>query len=437
MRPQSFLAGVITAAVCINAAPAEYMNLFYIPAGAVSSLFSISINCAYVFRFITPSIFEKYSSPEWPVVDEWTLCEKLGQSNCAEALKPHWDNFVSINDFWKIKQAGFNVVRIPVGYVEPWGPYAQGAAIYLDAAVDWARETGLKIIIDLHGAPKSQNGFDHSGHKAEYPAWGDADSISYTHTVLKVIETKYGAPHMHDVVVAIQVLNEPFLQKLDKSVVKQFYRDAFYNLREISDTPIMLHDGFLDPSWMNGFLTPQDNNAQGVIVDHHEYQIFSDGSASLTVEEHLTLTCNLVRISSPPTPSPQLICMYRQVSNYANSDKWTIVGEWSAALTDCAPNLNGFHTGSRLEGTLTSTTPRHGSCAGKSGPVASWTPEYKTQVRRYIETQLDAFESLTQGWVFWNFKTEGGAGEWDLFQLLDGGVWPIGGRAFERWCRNF
>ena len=65
--------------------------------------------------FITPSIFEKYNSVDWPVYDEWTLCEKLGKG-CADALKPHWENFVSLQDFWKIKGAGFNVVRIPVGY---------------------------------------------------------------------------------------------------------------------------------------------------------------------------------------------------------------------------------------------------------------------------------------------------------------------------------
>jgi len=66
--------------------------------------------------FITPSIFEKYDSEEWPVFDEWTLCERLGYDACAEVLKQHWDNFVSLDDFWKIKNSGFNVVRIPVGY---------------------------------------------------------------------------------------------------------------------------------------------------------------------------------------------------------------------------------------------------------------------------------------------------------------------------------
>lgn len=226
------------------------------------------------------------------------MCEKLGKQGCYDALKPHWDSFVSLNDFWKIKNAGFNIVRIPVGYwsyVEPWGPYTQGAAPYLDAAIGWARQTGLKVVIDLHGAPKSQNGFDHSGHRAAAPGWGDADSLSYTHAALKQIEDKYAKPDMQDVVVAIQFLNEPFLSKLDPNMVKQFYRDAFYNLRGVSDTPAMLHDGFWDPVWLNGFLTPQDNNAQGVIVDHHEYQIFDSGLVAMSVDQHLGLTCNAVR----------------------------------------------------------------------------------------------------------------------------------------------
>jgi glucan 1,3-beta-glucosidase len=248
-------------------------------------------------RFITPSIFESHSTADYPIIDEWTLCEKVGQGKCAEVLKPHWDSFVSLDDFWKIKNAGFNLVRIPVGYwsyVNPWDPYAQGAAPYLDAAIDWARQTGLKVVIDLHGAPKSQNGFDHSGHRASVPGWGDADSLAYTHLALRVIEEKYAIPSMQDVVVSIQPLNEPFLLKLDKEMVKNFYRDTYYNLREISDTPIMFHDGFELPSWMNGFLTPQDNNAQNVVVDHHEYQIFDKGLLAMSVGQHVNLMCNSV-----------------------------------------------------------------------------------------------------------------------------------------------
>ena len=80
-----------------------------------------------------------------------------------------------------------------------------------------------------------------------------------------------------------------------------------------------------------------------------------------------------------------------------------------------------------------------GACAGKSGPVSEWSPEWKDSVRKYIEAQLEAFEAKTQGWMFWNFKTEGSAGDWDLFQLLDGGVFPqpLDARMFGKLCKNF
>lgn len=247
--------------------------------------------------FITPSIFEAHSTRDWPVVDEWTLCEKLGRPACYDILKFHWDRFVSVKDFRKIRDSGFNVVRIPVGYwsyVEPWGPFTQGAAPYLGRAITWARETGLKIIVDLHGAPKSQNGFDHSGQKLVALGWGDGDSVAYTHQTFRVLNEKYAKPDMQDVVIAIQPVNEPFLAKVSQDTVRHFYRDAYYNLREISYTPIVLHDGFSNPNWLNGFLTPQDNNAQGVIVDHHQHQVFGDGLAAMSGDQHLGMACDAV-----------------------------------------------------------------------------------------------------------------------------------------------
>jgi glucan 1,3-beta-glucosidase len=66
-----------------------------------------------------------------------------------------------------IKSAGLNAVRIPVGYwavdVRDYEPYVSGQYPYLIRAVQWARELGLQVLIDLHGAPGSQNGNDHSG----------------------------------------------------------------------------------------------------------------------------------------------------------------------------------------------------------------------------------------------------------------------------------
>ena len=67
---------------------------------------------------------------------------------------------------------GLNFVRIPIGY---WAfqlldndPYVQGQVQYLEKALGWARKNNIRVWIDLHGAPGSQNGFDNSGLRDSY-----------------------------------------------------------------------------------------------------------------------------------------------------------------------------------------------------------------------------------------------------------------------------
>lgn len=100
--------------------------------------------------WITPSIFQPFGGS---VVDEYTLTKNV--PNAGDILRSHWDSWVSLGDFQKIADNGFNLVRIPIGY---WAfqkyqgdPYIQGAADYLEKAIGWARQTGLKVWIDLHG----------------------------------------------------------------------------------------------------------------------------------------------------------------------------------------------------------------------------------------------------------------------------------------------
>ena len=120
----------------------------------------------------------------------------------------------------------------------------------------------MKVWIDLHGAPGSQNGFDNSGHKVATPGWQQGNTTAQTLAVLEKITAKYAQPLYQDVVVAIELLNEPFSYSLNLDELKQFYRDGYSQVRTVSDTPVVLHDGFISPSSWNGFLSVADNNSQ-------------------------------------------------------------------------------------------------------------------------------------------------------------------------------
>ena len=56
---------------------------------------------------------------------------------------------------------------------------------YITRLLGWCEEIGLKVLIDLHGAPGSQNGFDNSGQRG--PArW--VDDFRYMDRTLVVLD---------------------------------------------------------------------------------------------------------------------------------------------------------------------------------------------------------------------------------------------------------
>lgn len=165
----------------------------------------------------------------------------------------------------------------------------QGAAPYIDRAITWARTTGLKVWIDLHGAPGSQNGFDNSGHNGTV-GWGSGSTIPDTLAVVQLIANKYAQEQYQDVVVGIELLNEPLTTKVSGGfdTIQSFYNQGYADVRKVSNTPVIIQDGFNNASMWDGTLAaPQ---AQDVILDHHEYQCFTQALIDLSPEVCLVAT---------------------------------------------------------------------------------------------------------------------------------------------------
>ncbi|KAI4113366.1 MAG: hypothetical protein LQ345_005642 [Seirophora villosa] len=351
--------------------------------------------------WITPSIFEEWSTSR-TVVDEYTYTKTLGKSEASSRLRSHWNTFITQEDFNAIAQAGLNHVRIPIGYwaVAPLDgdPYVQGQLDFMDKAVSWARGAGLKVMIDLHGAPGSQNGFDNSG-KYGSVEWQQGNTVSQTLTAIENLANRYkGAT---DVVTSIELLNEPLGSSLDLGGVQEFYSNGYGRVKAASsDFAVVIHDAFQD---FSTYWTGYGNDYADLMLDTHQYQIFSPEQVGRSPSEHVSAACGL---------GPQL----------AGTNKWIIVGEWTGAQTDCAKWLNGLGKGARYDGTFEGAS-KTGSCEGKyTGTVAGLSADDKKNIRSYIEAQLDAYEQRT-GWVFWTWKTES-APEWHMKDLIDQGLFP-------------
>lgn len=171
------------------------------------------------------------------------------------------------------------------------------------------------------GAPLSQNGFDNSGQRIDSPQWSSDSSISATENVITMISQKYGGSSDADVIAGIELLNEPLMSAIPggRSATQGYYQDGFNIVRNSGQTPVIIQDGFINPNQWNGFLTGQ--GSAGAFVDHHEYQVFSNGDVALTPEEHVQAV-------------PQ-----RAEGWATGQDKFLFCGEWTAAMTDCAAAL--------------------------------------------------------------------------------------------------
>ncbi|ESZ99005.1 glucan 1,3-beta-glucosidase precursor [Sclerotinia borealis F-4128] len=361
--------------------------------------------------WITPSLF--YGS--W--VDEYTLTQTLGKSASQNLLNAHWATWITQHDFNEIASVGLNHVRIPIGYWAlnplPGDPYVQGQLQYLDQAIGWARQAGLKVILDVHGAPGSQNGFDNSGRKGPV-TWTQGDTTKQTLAAIQSLAYRY-APAT-DVVTGIELLNEPASWDLDMGAVKQFYYDGWGNVRNANpDTAVVIHDAFLSPPSWNGFMNYQ-SGVNDIILDTHIYQIFSFAEVAMKPCQHVQVACS-------------------QIGNLANTDKWTIVGEFSGAQTDCAKWLNGFGVGSRYDGSYPGSYAWYGSCQTKDvGTVDGLLEIDKVNLAYFMEAQLDAYEAHS-GWVFWTWKTES-APEWHFQNLTRAGLipQPLTSRKYGKQC---
>ena len=166
---------------------------------------------------MTQSLFKCASGPKVAEID---IATGWGSTdNARTVLERHWDTFITQSDFYYLSGIGINTVRLPIGYWNLGPKFVQGTPfeavsdVYANAwprvlrAVNQAGNAGLGVLLDLHGAPGSQNGQPHSGISD-----GQTNLFSVPENMDKAIEVLTFLVQTFALVnnvVGIQILNEP------------------------------------------------------------------------------------------------------------------------------------------------------------------------------------------------------------------------------------
>ncbi|OSD06598.1 glycoside hydrolase family 5 protein [Trametes coccinea BRFM310] len=361
--------------------------------------------------WITPSIFENTNNSD--IVDEYTFGQMLDSGYALDVLQNHWDTWITEDDFIAINAAGLNHVRMQLGYwsvpitseytnyTTSVSPYIAGAWPYLLRALGWAKKHSVHVILDLHGAPGSQNGYDNSGRRGS-ANWAQGTNVNRTIDIIRFVAGQIGG--MIDV---LELLNEPAGYQSDiHGIIADYWQAAYQAVREVAGTSlkVMIGDAFLGVDNWDGFMTSPD--AQGVLMDYHQYQVFNYNQLAMSYDEHIADSCQVLST----------------LQSYAKSNLYTISGEWSNAITDCTKWLNGRGVGARWDGTWQPGQQVFGSCDGYTGNSSAWSDDYKTFLRKYWESQVAIGEAV-QGWVFWTWKAEN-SDDWSYQKGLEGGWIP-------------
>ncbi|KAI8321199.1 glycoside hydrolase family 5 protein [Martensiomyces pterosporus] len=358
--------------------------------------------------WIRPSLFKQWEEPYPQVVDEWSYCSALGHDECYSRLTQHWGTWVTEADIATLASLGINHIRIPIGYwaftLKDGEPYVQGQLPFLQRILGWIGKYSLNAILDLHGAPGSQNGFDNSGRLGSIHWQDTQENIDRTIAALQGLASI--AKQYPNVVDAIEAVNEPAVWGLSKQGIIDFYKRAYTAIRSIAPSVLyVIHDAFLSPAeWSDLNIAGWSN----VILDTHTYHVFVKDRITLSRDGHLTATCQDAA----------------NVRSF-NAHLWTVTGEWSLATTDCARWLNGFGKGARWDGTLSwemnGPVYQGATCTGQNS-IGAWDNATRTFFRQFAEAQMDAYE-VGSGWIFWNFKTED-ADDWNYIKLAQSGLIP-------------
>ena len=347
-------------------------------------------------------VLEKWMSPELytgtTAADETYLCLQLSENEKRTRLKTHRDHYITSRDFAYLREKGINAIRLPVPFFvfEDVGPYVS-CAEYVDKCMKWANKYGLRVLLDLHTVPGSQNGSDNSGLCGITQWCNHPKRVELTFDVLERLALRYG---QDPALMGIEVLNEPTpsdgamaLQlggngiadrypPVDREAAKKnatydwrwlenFYTEGYRRIRKYlpKEKAVVFDDAF-DVRHAADWLArqPFDN----VILDTHQYIMVADwilGANGKDLAAYRQYTQDV----------------FAKEAAYGQSKAPTIVGEWS------------LYTESDVVKTEDQAAR-------------------KAFYRGLAEACIEAF-SLCEGWFYWSYKTHLDDPVWDCWDL--------------------
>ncbi|KAL1745091.1 glycoside hydrolase family 5 protein [Schizophyllum fasciatum] len=358
-------------------------------------IYGVNLGGLFVIEpFITPSFFQQYPDAK----DEWDLSLAMANDTAnggLDQLEKHYDTFITEQDIAEIAGAGLNWLRIPIAFwaIETWEgePFlAKTSWKYLLRVLKWARKYGLRVCLDLHAVPGSQNG---EGNLIPQTRLSPVNLLNGNMGLanaqralyyIRVLTEFISQPEYRDLIPIFGIVNEALVGVIGMDAITSFYLEAHNMVRDITgygegNGPyIAIHDGFQPITVWENFLAGSDR----IILDQHPY--FSFGAVD---ESPIDVAGD---DGLPGGKWPKQACDAWAVGTNTSQKNFgvTISGEMAASPNDCGLFLRGAGSNS------TNSQCRY------YNDWQSYNDTMKAGIQNFAIASFDAL----QNWFFWTWK---------------------------------
>lgn len=208
----------------------------------------------------------------------------LSVYDMEELMAIYWRSFFTEEDFRIVREElGLNTIRLPFYYLNLLNEDLtlkgeEEAFAYLDWFVGQAAEYELYVVLDLHGAPGGQNGYEHSGtREGEVGLWTSQENIQATIALWDFVSRHYTEtrPDLGKWIATYDLLNEPNYE-YRSGTTRQCWEvlDRIYDtIRANGDQHVITMEGCWE---FDNLPDPEEYGWENVQYEYHWYNWWPD-----------------------------------------------------------------------------------------------------------------------------------------------------------------
>lgn len=238
-------------------------------------------------------VHEPWMSPLAGTRDDYdmrrVLAQRFGDSGRDSLINAYQDTYLQEKDFRILSNLGMSAVRLPIYYLNhmnedgSWKRDASGRIDFrrIEWVVNMAKKYRMYVILDLHGAPGSQNGADHSGKiGGSGELWNNPRYQEQTLAFWRELARRF---RNESTVAGYDILNEPSLSYPGAATrpVLDMYDRIYREIRAVDPQHIVIMEGIWD--W-TAITRPSDYGWVNVIYSFHYYHWGNDSNYQSQVD---------------------------------------------------------------------------------------------------------------------------------------------------------